>query len=290
MATGTTSATTPRSPSTPAPRSPSIARPPPTDRPAAAVGAVRDPAVGPGRRSGRRRRSASARSACGCCTRRATPKARSACSPRTTACCSAATRCSPAAGAGRSPRRRPGGDGRSIGRLPTRGPGRGLPGHGASTTIGRERAWLDLVRQRGPVMRSYLIVANQTLTGQALADAMAERLADGPVRAHVVVPLTRVGGRLTWDEAASRGGRPGTSRRCPRTSAHARRRGRRRDRRLRSGLGRSRRRCAAARSTRSSSRPCHAAFALARRGRPEPIARQRPVPVTVVTQTRAAAG
>ena len=53
-------------------------------------------------------------------------------------------------------------------------------------------------------MRSYLIVANQTLTGQALADAMAERLADGPVRAHVVVPLTRVGGRLTWDEAASR--------------------------------------------------------------------------------------
>ena len=54
-------------------------------------------------------------------------------------------------------------------------------------------------------MRSYLIVANQTLTGQALADAMAERLADGPVSAHVVVPLTRVGGRLTWDEAASRG-------------------------------------------------------------------------------------
>ena len=54
-------------------------------------------------------------------------------------------------------------------------------------------------------MRSYLIVANQTLTGQALADAMAERLADGPVRAHVVVPLTRIGGRLTWDEAASRG-------------------------------------------------------------------------------------
>ena len=53
-------------------------------------------------------------------------------------------------------------------------------------------------------MHSYLIVANQTLTGQALADAMAERLADGPVRAHVVVPLTRIGGRLTWDEAASR--------------------------------------------------------------------------------------
>ena len=53
-------------------------------------------------------------------------------------------------------------------------------------------------------MRSYLIVANQTLTGQALADAMAERLADGPIRAHVVVPLTRIGGRLTWDEVTSR--------------------------------------------------------------------------------------
>jgi nucleotide-binding universal stress UspA family protein len=53
-------------------------------------------------------------------------------------------------------------------------------------------------------MRSYLIVANQTLTGQTLATAMAERLADGPASAHVVVPLTRVGGRLTWDEAASR--------------------------------------------------------------------------------------
>jgi len=53
-------------------------------------------------------------------------------------------------------------------------------------------------------MHSYLIVANQTLTGQALADAMAERLADGPVRAHVVVPLTHIGGRLTWDESASR--------------------------------------------------------------------------------------
>ena len=53
-------------------------------------------------------------------------------------------------------------------------------------------------------MRSYLIVANQTLTGEALAAAMAERLAAGPASAHVVVPLTRVGGRLTWDEAASR--------------------------------------------------------------------------------------
>ena len=53
-------------------------------------------------------------------------------------------------------------------------------------------------------MRSYLIVANQTLTSRSLAEAMATRLADGPARAHVVVPLTRVGGRLTWDEDESR--------------------------------------------------------------------------------------
>ena len=53
-------------------------------------------------------------------------------------------------------------------------------------------------------MRSYLIVANQTLTSRSLSDAIATRLADGPVRAHVVVPLSPVGGRLTWDESESR--------------------------------------------------------------------------------------
>jgi hypothetical protein len=55
-----------------------------------------------------------------------------------------------------------------------------------------------------PVMRSYLIVANQTLTSQSLADEITKRLADGPVRTHVVVPLSPVGGRLTWDEVESR--------------------------------------------------------------------------------------
>jgi hypothetical protein len=53
-------------------------------------------------------------------------------------------------------------------------------------------------------MRSYLIVANQTLTSQSLTDAVTARLADGPVRTHVVVPLSPVGGRLTWDEVESR--------------------------------------------------------------------------------------
>jgi nucleotide-binding universal stress UspA family protein len=53
-------------------------------------------------------------------------------------------------------------------------------------------------------MRSYLIVANQTLTSRSLTDAITARLADGPVRTYVVVPLSPVGGRLTWDEQASR--------------------------------------------------------------------------------------
>lgn len=53
-------------------------------------------------------------------------------------------------------------------------------------------------------MRSYLIVANQTLTSESLREAITARLADGPIRAHVVVPLSPVGGRLTWDEQASR--------------------------------------------------------------------------------------
>lgn len=53
-------------------------------------------------------------------------------------------------------------------------------------------------------MRSYLIVANQTLTSQSLTAAIEARLGDGPVRTHVVVPLSPVGGRLTWDERESR--------------------------------------------------------------------------------------
>ena len=53
-------------------------------------------------------------------------------------------------------------------------------------------------------MRTYLIVANQTLTSQSLIEAITARLAEGAIRAYVVVPLTPVGGRLTWDEDASR--------------------------------------------------------------------------------------
>jgi hypothetical protein len=53
-------------------------------------------------------------------------------------------------------------------------------------------------------MRSYLIVANQTLASPALSDAIEERVAGGDeVRFHVVVPATP-SGRMTWDEDRTR--------------------------------------------------------------------------------------
>jgi GABA permease len=48
-------------------------------------------------------------------------------------------------------------------------------------------------------MRSYLIVGNETLAGEALTQTINDRLADGPMRARVVVPRTRIGSRLAWD-------------------------------------------------------------------------------------------
>jgi hypothetical protein len=49
--------------------------------------------------------------------------------------------------------------------------------------------------------RTILIVANETLASPTLANAVAERVADGAVRFHVVVPATPVGSHLlTWDE------------------------------------------------------------------------------------------
>jgi hypothetical protein len=53
-------------------------------------------------------------------------------------------------------------------------------------------------------MRSYLIVANQTLASPALAAEVARRIAAGPATFHVVVPLTPIVHRLTWDEDESR--------------------------------------------------------------------------------------
>jgi len=50
-------------------------------------------------------------------------------------------------------------------------------------------------------MRSYLIVANQTLASPTLAAAVADRLAGGPCGSHVIVPATPIPHALTWDEA-----------------------------------------------------------------------------------------
>lgn len=49
-------------------------------------------------------------------------------------------------------------------------------------------------------MRTILIVANETLASPSLASEVADRLASGPVRFHVVVPATPVIHRLTWEE------------------------------------------------------------------------------------------
>ena len=90
--------------------------------------------------------SASATCASECSTRRVTPRARSACTRPTMARSSPATRCSPGAGAGSICRADRPSDGRvpgAPGRLEDRT--RVIPGHGAPTTIGRERAWLEQV-------------------------------------------------------------------------------------------------------------------------------------------------
>jgi hypothetical protein len=53
-------------------------------------------------------------------------------------------------------------------------------------------------------MRTYLIVANQTLASPTLAAAVAERMAGDQARFYVVVPATAVGKGLTWDERDAR--------------------------------------------------------------------------------------
>jgi nucleotide-binding universal stress UspA family protein len=53
-------------------------------------------------------------------------------------------------------------------------------------------------------MTTYLIVANQTLGSPTLAATVAERLARGAARFHVVVPATPVPHGLTWDETEAR--------------------------------------------------------------------------------------
>jgi hypothetical protein len=52
-------------------------------------------------------------------------------------------------------------------------------------------------------MRSYLVVANQTLGGEHLIERVRQCLADGPSRFHIVVPATPQGELLTWTEGKS---------------------------------------------------------------------------------------
>jgi hypothetical protein len=52
-------------------------------------------------------------------------------------------------------------------------------------------------------MRSYLVVANQTLGGEHLIERVRQCLAEGPCRYHIVVPATPKGELLTWTEGKS---------------------------------------------------------------------------------------
>lgn len=49
-------------------------------------------------------------------------------------------------------------------------------------------------------MRRYLVVANQTLGGAALAEEVHQRARAGPCAFHIVVPATRPSDHLVWTE------------------------------------------------------------------------------------------
>ena len=85
------------------------------------------------------------------------------------------------------------------------------PGLNRGRTLGTGRT--SVSARRRP-MRSYLIVANQTLASPTLAAAVAQRVTAGETTFHVVVPRTPIPHGLTWDEdeaerAAQRAARPG---------------------------------------------------------------------------------
>ena len=95
--------------------------------------------------------SSSARSTSRSCTRQGTPRVRSVSSPGRVASCSAAIRCSAARGVAptcrAAHRRRWSNCCAASHGLPDYV--RVFPGHGRSTSIGRERPWLDLIAQEG---------------------------------------------------------------------------------------------------------------------------------------------
>lgn len=53
-------------------------------------------------------------------------------------------------------------------------------------------------------MRRYLVVANQTLGGEHLADEVRGRVAAGPCRFHIVVPATQPKDHPVWTEGEAR--------------------------------------------------------------------------------------
>ena len=53
-------------------------------------------------------------------------------------------------------------------------------------------------------MRRYLVVGNQTLASERLAEKIHDVLAAGPAHFHVVVPATPPQDHLTWTEGAAR--------------------------------------------------------------------------------------
>jgi hypothetical protein len=54
-------------------------------------------------------------------------------------------------------------------------------------------------------MRRYLVVANQTLGGAHLVEAVRARLSTGPCAFHIVVPASPVHERATWVEGEAHG-------------------------------------------------------------------------------------
>jgi hypothetical protein len=53
-------------------------------------------------------------------------------------------------------------------------------------------------------VRHYLVVANQTLGGEHLAQTVRGCLAEGPSRFHILVPATQPGDQVVWTEGEAR--------------------------------------------------------------------------------------
>ncbi len=54
------------------------------------------------------------------------------------------------------------------------------------------------------VLRRYLVVANQTLGGEHLAEKVRACVAAGPARFHILVPATQPGEHAVWTEGEAR--------------------------------------------------------------------------------------